>query len=79
MSEEKKAKKLLKDLPWDDPQRVAGEKTRRMYVKRTGGLCKDLTPDQVKKANEACEKYGWSAKDGWDKHVIVGAMGAGWN
>jgi hypothetical protein len=64
----------LIELPVDDPRRVDGERERRRYVKRAGGLCKDLSKADIEKANAICADYGLSADKAWDDIVVVPGM-----
>ena len=73
MAKESVAEVKLNTLATTDPRRIAAERERRSYIKRLGGLRKNLPADQVKRANSLCEAYGVSVEVGWDD--AMGPMG----
>ena len=48
-----------------DPERVKLERERRRFVKRTGGLRKNLNPSDAERAAQLSKGLGCSIEDGW--------------
>ena len=48
-----------------DAQRIKLERTRRRYVRRSGGLRKNLHPDDAKKAESLSSELGTTVAAGW--------------
>lgn len=62
----------LSSLPVDDPKRIEGERQRRRYVKRSGGIVKGLSPEDIEKAAKLCSDYGRTSEGGWDTEIVIG-------